>query len=152
MIKIDFQLSPSWNRDLKQTDLASIDERRLRYDSLLGDVIFCIDNHDFSAPWGWVPILDFASSLKMIVDELHGSSTHAEFEFTESDSKIFFRLEGSRVCVGCTYAPGTAEVELDCLTREVIAFRDRLRNTITTEYPALLMSKAFRSLAGLEAI
>ena len=60
MIKLEYGLDPSWDRTPADRDLSTADDSELHYDLFLGDVVIQIDGVDFSARWGWVPVLDFA--------------------------------------------------------------------------------------------
>lgn len=84
-MRLDFQLSADWNAKAAHHDLAIADESTLRYDVLLGDLILQINGVDFSAPWGWIPLLDLANGLKVMCDELLTGEPETVFEFTESD-------------------------------------------------------------------
>jgi hypothetical protein len=65
-IIFDYKLSSEWNRRTQTVDLRGADEMTLRYDCFLGDVVFSVDEADFSARWDWVPVFDFALSLRAI--------------------------------------------------------------------------------------
>lgn len=58
-ITLDYRLSPFWNKETDRADLSSADASDLHYKLFLGDMVFRIGESDFSAPWGWVPVLVF---------------------------------------------------------------------------------------------
>jgi len=62
MITLDYRLSPLPG-DRTDRELVSASESELRYSLFLGDVVFRVGDADFSANWGWVPVLDFALGL-----------------------------------------------------------------------------------------
>ena len=136
MITLDYWLDPRWNRENESVDLASADEGALCYDVLLGDVIFIVNEADFSAKWGWVPIVDFAACLRRVVFELkEGRSAEETFEFTESDDTIWFKREGSEVNISTSYATGEARVALDELKTSVDYFVQRVSPRTLSEIP-----------------
>lgn len=92
MITLDYELSLGWDRRTTELKLRSADEMTLRYDCFLGDVVF-VDGVDFSARWGWVPVLDFALHLWAIAGGLV-SEAEELFEFTESDAAIEVSASG----------------------------------------------------------
>ena len=150
MIIFDYQLSTARNARAEQESLASadaMDAMALRYDWLLGDVIIKVGSQDLSARWGWVPILDFAASLRRIGAELaQHDGADSEFEFTESDAKIQFRGRGKNVLISATYAAGEGTVPLDEFFRAIGEFTERLVAEICREHPSLMQNEAFKRL------
>jgi hypothetical protein len=82
VLTLDYRLSPRWRAQAAEMDLRSVSAEALHYDLFLGDVVFRSNEADFSAPWDWVPILDFAMSLLRIARQLRTSGSQ-RFEFTE---------------------------------------------------------------------
>lgn len=109
MIRLDYELSPDWNRSATGAELQCADETALRYDCFLGDVVLILDGTDFSAQWGWVPVLDFALGLRAVADGLDNGVKEL-FEFTESDAAIVFRRQDDMIRVEVDYAGLAAEV------------------------------------------
>lgn len=148
MIRLDYQLSASWNRTLSQVDLAVAPADSLHYDLFLGDVDFRIGDLDFSAGRGWIPIIDFAVCLRNILQELGGGGASGEFEFTESDDRICFQRAGRQIAVTTTYAPGVAMVDIRELAAELDSFIARLRTELLQLYPDLVENGAFNAIMG----
>jgi hypothetical protein len=147
MITLDYLLDTRWASRNASVDLAGADEMTLRYDVLLGDVIFIVNEADFSAKWGWVPIVDFAACLRYIVHELHEkNSPEDKFVFTESDATICFKREGSEVNVSTNYTTGEASVPLDELRTAIDSFAQRVNRELCEKYPALSRNEALRRL------
>ena len=147
MILLDYQLSPSWNAKSTEADLASVDEMSLRYQVLLGDVVLKVNAHDFSARWGWIPVIDFAAALKHVVGELgeHGT-VETTFDFTESDAVLRFKRAGDALVISSSFAPGEAHVPLKDFAAAVDAFARRVRQELSEQYPALRQNKSFNDL------
>jgi hypothetical protein len=135
-ISLDYILSSSWATQGRQVDLRTADEMTLRYDCFLGDVIFTADGADFSARWGWVPILDFALSLRSVVSALTCDDP-ATLDFTESDAALYFRRAGATVGLSATWAPATARVPHADLLHAATEFLSRVLADLTGAHPEL---------------
>ena len=147
MITIDFLISPSWRSKHADDQLQSADGATLRYDVLLGDVIFRTDECDFSARWDWVPLIDFVASLRQMMDELiEKDNSKTVFDFTESDATLEFKRESSTVIISPSYVKCHAIVPLVDLARAVDSVSRRLVETISREFPLLLLNKTLPSL------
>jgi hypothetical protein len=136
MITLDYDLSPEWNRRTTEIELRSADETTLRYDCFLGDAVFVVDGADFSARWGWVPVLDFALGLRAIAGGLV-SEAEELFEFTESDAAIEFRRQGDTVRIEADYASAAAEVRHVEFSLQAEQFVARVVADLTGRYPDL---------------
>jgi hypothetical protein len=147
MLTLDYELSPSWNVTTDQTDLTSAGEMELRYNVLLGDVVFKEGSHDFSARWGWVPIIDFAASLKTIAAELgERDGSEVTFEFTESDATLRFRRKGEAVLISCSYQSGEARVPLHDFVKSTNDFTRRVARELCERYSTLARNASFSRL------
>ena len=147
MIIIDYELSASWNARAEQIDLASAGEIALRYSVLLGDIILVADSKDFSAKWGWIPIVDFAVSLRHIARDLAASEgAVATFDFTESDAWIRFRRDGSRVFITANYVACEACLPLEDLSFATDEFVSRVGRGVLRLYPSLREQSRHRAL------
>lgn len=136
MITLGYELSPSWNRRAGAVDLRAADEMTLRYDCFLGDVVFEVGGADLSARWGWVPVLDFALSLRAIAGGLVVDA-HETFEFTESDATIEFERQDENVRLDASYAPAGAEVSHVELSLQAERFLARVVDELRRSYPEL---------------
>jgi hypothetical protein len=141
MIDLDFTISPSRKQEAAEWCMAS--EGDLRYDAVLGSVIFRIDSVDLSARWGWIPLLDFALCLQQVALHLGSDESEAKFEFTESSDVIRFARTGSVIHVSCTYAVGVADVPLDAFRTAVVSFAHRLVCASEQAFPSLRRSAAY---------
>ena len=148
MIQIDFELSAAWST-VETRILIAADEAALRYDVLLGDLVFVVNEVDFSTRWGWIPLLDLAYCLKRIADNLVTGESCGYFEFTESEAWLQFKRQRDGVEVAASYAAGTARVDFneicDALTASSRAFVSKLR----LQYPQLLQNDAFCKMAAV---
>ena len=64
MIKLDYKIDETdltADGDLSSSSIDS--DTKLHYYAFYGDITFIVDGADFSAKWGWVPVLDFAVCL-----------------------------------------------------------------------------------------
>jgi len=147
MIELDYTLSPSWKRSWEALNLAEASETDLLYRALLGDIIFKVDSNDFSAKWGWIPVIHFAASLRRIVGELEKrDGAETAFEFTESDAALHFKRAGNEVLISASYSPGEARVSLSKLTADVEFFCHRVGSQLSQQFPVLHNNKSFQEL------
>jgi hypothetical protein len=148
---LDYSIDPSWKRQWTSRDLRSADEMELRYDCFLGDISFEINGTDFSARWGWVPVLDFALALRAITSAL-AESDHETFEFTESDATIEFTKRNGKIRLEAGYADASADVDYAELSLEAERFAARLLRELGEEHPGLrenpLIEELSRSLSS----
>jgi hypothetical protein len=145
MITLDYRLSPLPG-DYTDQALVSAGESELRYRLFFGDIVFRIGDADFSANWGWVPVLDFALGLEHAVRGLLHGKDEAEFEFTESDSTIRFQRDAADVFVSASYAPYRTVVNLEDLLKAARAFRTRVVDDLSLIHPQLGLNSTIRNL------
>ena len=146
MVTLCYELSPEWNRDQPGLDLSLAGEVALRYDLFLGDVVFTIDGADLSARWGWVPVLDFALSLRFALRSLERDGT-ASLEFTESDERILIERSGDALRLTATYAPfAAATVARAELEEAADRFLERLVDDLCARHPELGVNPVFTAL------
>ena len=147
MITFDFEVSTPSNSESEQYHLASVDEMTLRYDLLLGDITIKVDSADISARWGWVPILDFAASLRRVRAELSQRDVaDSVFEFTESDAKLYFSRSGTTALISASFTPAKGLVSFTEFCSAVDVLIRRVVSLVSLQYPALLRNEAFRRL------
>jgi hypothetical protein len=149
VIDLNFHLSSPSGHDAEEV-LADADETALRYDLFQGDIIFRAHGVDFSARWGWVPVLDFAVALQTIVDDLEASEDKIKlFEFTDSDATIRFERLDDTVKIETDYAPGSALVPYAELRKATENFFQQVVDQLITTYPSLAENSAMvRYLSG----
>jgi hypothetical protein len=149
-IVLDYSLSPAGRTGAAGVDLRTADEAVLRYSCFPGDVVLVVGEADFSARWGWVPVLDFAMSLRTIAGALLDSGTQT-FEFTESDAEIIFTRVGAAVEITANYASASSSVPYAELAVAAEGFLARVVRELVGDHPALaenpLIGCLVRSLA-----
>lgn len=140
-IALDYRLTPRWNRNFVE-DWADVGADEIEYDLLLGDIIFEIDGVDFSAPWGWIPVLGFARQVMSIIDSLRESESWNVFQYTESDAEITFRRYGNGVSIHTNYTPGKeVTVEYQLLNSAVRDFASKMLDELANDRPSLLRNR-----------
>src|SRR5437868_1600713 len=110
MIDLSYKLSDEWNAKATNVDWSGADETTLRYHVYLGDQVFVVNGVDFSARWGWIPLLDFAAALVAVTRGLAAGETELAFEFTESDAHLQFNRQGNNTLITSSYSNATATV------------------------------------------
>lgn len=140
---LDYRL----NED-RETDWSSVTEEDLRYRVALGNLLFHVGEKDFSADWGWIPLVDLAASFAEIVRKLDGGSASETFEFTESDAWVRFERKGEKVLVSTSYGEGVGEIALHSASQAIKSFRERLRSELVSRHPQAADNVAVRRLLG----
>jgi hypothetical protein len=148
MVSLDYQLDPSWNRPTGEADLAHATELALRNDYFLGDIMVRIGEFHLRTRLGWLPVLDFAVTLRETADSLHLDEEGA-YEFTESDAKISFDRQGERIRVTSTEAPGAGEAPFLEFARAARAFARKVITDLCARYPSLVENPFLRQQLGL---
>lgn len=143
MVKLDYIIDKIGLRDGE--DFLSAPQEHLHYYFFLGDVTFIVDGVDFSARWGWVPILDFAVTLSEVISEL-AENPYGLFEFTESGDTIDFLLDDDRVKVSCTYVNEIAIVDYSILREQARSFAVRVLMELGDAHPLLKKNQHFSVL------
>lgn len=149
MMRVDFQLSDEWRTKVTDEQIATADEAYLRYEFMPGDIILLADVCDFSARWGWIPILDFATCLRAIARELEQRpDATSSFEFTESTDSIFFARDKDVVTISASYVTCSAEVPISDFREAVADFLDRVASEAIKRFPAIATNQHFLRLLG----
>ena len=131
-----------------ESDWSAASEEDLRYRLALGNLILRVGDKDFSADWGWIPLIDLAASFAEIVRKLESGSAREKFEFTESDAWIGFERKGDKVLVSSSYGDATGQTSLPSLAEAMQSFRERLRVDLAEKHPEATRNAPFRSLLG----
>jgi len=131
-----------------ESDWAAATEEDLRYRLALGNLIFHVGNKDFSADWGWIPLIDLAASFAEIVRKMESGSASETFEFTESDAWIRFERKVDKVLVSASYGDATGQTSLPSLAEATESFRERLRADLAEKHPRAMHNAALKRLLG----
>ena len=134
MIELGFAITQE--SSLRFVDWSTIREMELRYDRFLGDIEFLVDDMDLSARWGWIPVFDFALSMRMIADDLADGGREV-FDFTESDAVIVFTSQSGRVHINADYADGSGSVSVAEFRQAAEQLLTRVRSQIESGRPDL---------------
>ena len=145
-IQIELQLDPNWNHVTERRFWENANVNDLRYDVLLGDIIIKINGIDFSAQWGWIPLLDIAYCLRLMSEEILVCNTESSFDFTESDDWIKLRNRGTEVEISTSYVPETTHVDLQKLYTEMIKCARGFFLRVSLEQPGLSSNMAFQRM------
>jgi hypothetical protein len=143
-IRIGYVLDSSSRPDPSEFTVA--DEVALRYRWFLGDVILEVGDMDASARWGWVPILDFALSLRTIAEDLRAGGGERTFEFTESEASIRFAASGDALVIDPSYVEGVAGVPLADFALATVSLLSSLLNDLVARYRPLSRNEFIANL------
>lgn len=140
-IIIDYRLADP-ARPCGDLQLKSATEADLRYDCFLGDIILIVGDADFSARWGWVPVLDFALCLKSVASQLEQPPYGEErFAFTESEAEIVFRRTDATLTVSASYTSAVADLAFTVFLKSVEGFLLRITRALARDFPEFSSNK-----------
>lgn len=123
----------------------SITHYALRYDCFLGDVILQSEQVNLSAPWGWIPILDFELSIFTLLRNLdEGDEEH--FEFTESEAVLKFNRSGDVTAITASYADGVILTSQRDLVRRAEEQLTRTVQELLRQHPRLDQNPTFAEI------
>ncbi len=134
MIELGYQIRDDSYMETYAVKPEKLDEGNLLYQCFLGDIVFKGEGVDFSAPWGWVPVLHFALVMRDIAQGL-AKHPDEQYEFTESEATISFRKTDEAVQITASYAPGSIEVSLKQLTDSSEKLLDDIVSNLTKAHP-----------------
>lgn len=137
---------------LQDSDLANVVWHEvgimpLRYDCFLGNYVLSGAGADLSIDWGWVPIFDFALTMRTISDGLK-SGESAVFSFTDSDPEIRFDLRTETVVISADYAPDVLHASVAEFADSAEEMLSRVRSQIETAHPGLRRNVHYRQALG----
>ncbi|MGA9659593.1 MAG: hypothetical protein WBQ60_10890 [Asticcacaulis sp.] len=112
----------------------------------MGDQIFTIDHANFSALWGWVPIIDFAVTMAEIAHKLKAGSSEESFLFTESEAELkFVRIEAT-LTISATYVTAKAGLLMDEFVIATEFYKTKVLEEAASIHPDLMQNAVFINL------
>jgi hypothetical protein len=146
MLKIEYQLSQSFNRYPDGYDFSIIDENSLCFNSFFGDALLSNSNQIISMAWGWIPLVDFSIVLKAIQNELSSRKTISSlYEFTESEAFLKFERTGACVSITSNFSQTILQTNMDDFGLAVSTFRNKLSCELCMKYPSLQKNIVFNN-------
>jgi hypothetical protein len=142
MITLDYQLDSIEAARIREDDLLAATDPDLDYYLFCGDIFFRVDDVEFDAAWGWVPVINFSYSLCDIIFKIKPGEER-QLEFTESESLIGFVRRLARIEISASYATGRAEVDIAELKQAAGRFAIAVFNDLSKRWPTLLQNEAF---------
>jgi hypothetical protein len=146
MLNLSYRLVKHLEEFGDSDDLAKATEVDFRFRVALGDLILAAPPNDFSARWGWVPLIDFVVSVREILSHLKRGGTRSQFEFTESEATLTFARHGADLVLRANYAPGQIQIPLASLEERLRWFEGGLRADLVKTHPALDHNPVFNRL------
>lgn len=133
---------------ISNKDLANVhsDSMELRYQSFLGGLTFYHAEKSIDLRWDWIPLFDFAISLLDILKCLtHKKATKEEFDFTDSDAKIFFELKKKSLKITTSISNEHIETDIRDFERAVKDFCKSLGSDILDINDKVISNHSIRS-------
>jgi hypothetical protein len=150
MLDLSYRLVKHLDEFRDRDALAKATEVDLRFRVALGDLILAAPPSDFSARWGWIPLIDFVVSVREIISHLRRGGTRSRFEFTESEATLSFARHEADLVITASYAPGDLRVPLTSFAERLRWFEGGLRADLVKEHPALDHHPVFNRLLPKE--
>jgi hypothetical protein len=124
-------------------ELEYISDEEIRYNFLLGNVSLISSNAEIEMEWEWVPLLDFAYCLQMIVRGLKVKDTAKEyFEFTENAEMLEFSRQGEQLKIVASFSSTVVEAIFTDFEKAVYDFHfsisEYVRTNTSGELPSIL--------------
>lgn len=134
MFSIEYQFSPSRNQSLPEIK----DSSSIRYDLFLWSLKLIKDDKIINMDWGRIPLADFAISLSIIIGNIfYWESKKEEFEFTESDAKLFFEKNNQEIKISTNFSEDAIIVDSNEFIWESKRFYSALMEDIIIRYPMI---------------
>lgn len=129
-----------------QVDLTEADEMSFSYDLFLGSLTMECNGRKITIVWDWIPLLDFAQSLRSIALELsqEGDGT-GEYIFAESDENLYFELREQNVEVSTSYSDETMSIPFSDFREGAMAFYKKIVLELLDKYPELQDNSVFEA-------
>ena len=103
----------------------------IRYFYCVGNVWFTFGDKRISMDWGWVPLIDFALSMKQILNSFNNHSTYVEvFDFTENDDTITYSKNGETVSLMFSFTQEEFVIPWPAFKKGAEEFIEELRKSI----------------------
>ncbi|MDR1054492.1 MAG: hypothetical protein LBL90_01400 [Prevotellaceae bacterium] len=138
MFKVEYKII---TEQLKEIEYISDEE--IQYNFLLGNVSLLSANAKIEMKWEWIPLLDFAYCLQMIVSNLNANDTAKEyFEFTENAETLEFSKQREQLKIVASFSSRVIETTFLDLKKGVYDFHfnisEYIRSSILGKPPSVL--------------
>jgi hypothetical protein len=141
-----FEIVFSFN-EKKWKDPLLASENDLRYNHLLGNLVFQTPEHKLVMNWGWIPLLDFAICVNAISKNLCQSTKSREiFDFTEADKKLDFERSHDRVYIRGSFSDTELDLDFSVFQKGVDQFYASLLNEIISKRKGMTKNYFFSQL------
>ncbi|HEY2584117.1 MAG TPA: hypothetical protein VGI43_20080 [Mucilaginibacter sp.] len=108
--------------------IETIRDDKLRYNFLLGNVVFSSDEVKIEMEWHWIPLLDFSLCLSYIANALSNKEKASEcFDFTESGETLEFSRDKANLKIVPSFCSNIIEITFDEFNKEVKKLHDDIR-------------------------
>ena len=139
MFEIKYSLSGN-----ASSDVTKADETDLRYNLFLGSLILKTQKKSIIIDWDWIPLIDFAICLLAICNNLLTKiKGEEEFEFTESDAKVFFQRNGDRIKIVTSFSDQVLEMSFEEFQKGVKMFYKNLLFEIVGKVQEIKYNSSF---------
>lgn len=124
-------------------ELEHLSDEEIRYNFLLGNVNLISSTAQIEIEWDWIPLLDFAYCLQMIVNKLKANGIAKEyFEFTENAETLGFSRQREKLKIVPSFSSVVIETTFVDFEKAVYDFHlnisEYIRRSILDTPPGVL--------------
>lgn len=124
-------------------EIERITDEEIQHSFLLGNVSLHSCNAEIKMEWEWIPLLDFAYCLRVIVNNLSANDTAKEyFEFTENAETIEFSRQKEQIKITASFSSIVVETILADFEKAVYDFHfsisEYVRGNTSNKLPSVL--------------
>lgn len=141
MLKIEYNIIVEFDGNIE-----NISDEEICYNFLLGNVSFSFADVKIEMDWEWIPLLDFAYCMQIIVNDLKVNDNAKEyFEFTENTETIGFFRKSEQLKIVPSFSILTIEVSMEDFEKAVCDFHfgisEYIRRILLNEKPPKVLQK-----------
>jgi hypothetical protein len=138
MFRVKYKIVTEQLKEIKY-----ISDEEIRYNFLLGNASLLSSNAEIEMKWEWIPLLDFAHCLQMIVSNLQATDIVKEyFEFTENAETLEFSRQREQLKIVASFSSIVIETTFADFEKAVYDFHfnisEYIRSGILGEPPSVL--------------
>jgi hypothetical protein len=128
-------------------DVATADEADLLWSGFRGTISITTADGQIAPPFDWVPLLHFARSMILVVDQLTEPGSTAEYTFTESSHELQFERSRELVTISATFTDTVVTTTMPDLSDAVRRCARALLDDLIARFPRLADNPLSASLS-----
>jgi hypothetical protein len=142
MIILNYEYNLKEIKKLSNIDLSIISSTDIDYYLFCGNIIFRVNDRNFDALWGWIPIIDFATNLFLILSKIKEGESEIYY-FTESEATIKFHRKDGSIMINPSYCLFEEKVVYEEMKATTHQFLKRVLTETSVQFPQLSKNSVF---------